>query len=141
MVLGASWGIWEQKLIPRCRNCKDLRKVVKDCLDLLGHAVNFQEMLGAARNCLVPGTRFHFKSSCVVCFPLNFLAPTEVNMKFEPFVFDCPPFIAVSCKMPSTYKKPIWKVIMQCGTNTRNIVKGEYLHFSMMDDQDPDSDP
>ena len=68
-------------------------------------------------------------------------SPTEVNMKLEPFVFDCPPFIAVSCKMPSTYKKPIWKVIMQCGTNTRNIVKGEYLHFSMMDDQDPDSDP
>ena len=29
---------------------------------------------------------------------------------------------------------------MQCGTNTKNIVKGEYLHFSMMGDQDPDSD-
>ena len=60
----------------------------------------------------------------------------KVNMALETVLFDETPMIAIGAKVPNPIKKPLWTVAVQCARNVRKISTGEYLHLSLMQDDD-----
>ena len=74
--------------------------------------------------------------------------PTDVNMVLEVKLFEFPPMIPISTKVPTPIKKALFNVSIQCAVNNRKIRSGETLCLSVMqedpfgndDDEDEESE-